>query len=196
MGKNLRLFTVFLVLILTLSIMISGCGRKGDLQDQTPGEPDSESSDVKGEVMPYEGYLAPDFELKDIDDNIFKLSELQGKTVIVNFWSMGCKFCLQEMPDFDAFNKSKSEDVVLLMVNLDTDARKVPTYIKNQEYGFTVLLDEEASTVKPYMIRGVPTTIIVGKDGKIAFRMEGALTKEQLETLVSEQPKDEKPQPS
>lgn len=201
MLKKLRFFSIlalFLLLLLAFSVFLSGCslGSKDSKPETTEGKSDSALKNNEDKILPQPGYMAPDFELEDLEGNMVKLSDLRNKTVVVNFWSMGCKFCLQEMPDFDEFNKSKPEDVEVLMINLDTDARKVPTYIQNQGYSFTVLKDEEVTTLKPYLIRGVPTTIIVGKGGKITFRMEGILTKEHLETLIQEKPSDKPSLPS
>ncbi|TYP56146.1 AhpC/TSA family protein [Thermosediminibacter litoriperuensis] len=90
------------------------------------------------------------------------------------------------MPDFEEFNTSKPDNVAVLMINLDRDAGRVETYIKNKGYTFTVLKDEKAQTVRSYLIRGVPTTVVVGGDGVIRARVEGQVTKQILDSLVCE----------
>ena len=91
-----------------------------------------------------------------------------------------------EMPDFDEFNRSKPEDVEVLMVNLDKDTSRLSVYIENSGFSFTVLKDERTETARTYLIRGIPSTFIIDKDGIVAVRIEGALTKEQLDSLIAQ----------
>lgn len=183
----------FLIFALAVSAALAGCGdpdKKAVPEVGPPrGTPESAAGDGPGgegaaEEKPFEGYRAPDFELEDLSGNKVKLSSLCGKTVVVNFWSLDCPYCLAEMPEFQAFYSSKPEEVEVLMVNLDRDQRKLTTYIKNKGYTFTVLKDEKARTLRDYLIRGVPTTIIVGNDGIVRARVEGPVTKKDLESLI------------
>jgi thiol-disulfide isomerase/thioredoxin len=220
-GNNVFASAILIALVLILSVILSGCGvlsRNGTNRDNTPGsgspsttDSSKSSNDVKyssgsssdkaavkntPEVKPFEGYKAPDFELEDLSGNKVKLSGLCGKTVVINFWSLDCPYCLAEMPEFDSFNSSKPTDVEVLMVNLDRDQKKLSTYIKNKGYKFTVLKDEKAKTLRFYLIRGVPTTIVVGKDGIVAARVEGPVTKQILGELVKTSPSNKAPVPS
>ncbi|MCG0275138.1 MAG: redoxin domain-containing protein [Thermosediminibacteraceae bacterium] len=143
-----------------------------------------ENTNPKPETKPYEGYPAPDFELKDLSGKRVRLSDFRGKTVVLNFWSLNCSYCLAEMPDFEEFYRSKPDSVEVLMVNLDRNAVKVETYIKNKGYTFPVLMDESSETIRSYLIRGVPITLVVGEDGIIRARVEGQVNKEILDSLV------------
>ncbi|SHM64534.1 Peroxiredoxin [Caldanaerovirga acetigignens] len=142
----------------------------------------NENTDTK--TKPYEGYPAPDFELKDLSGKTVHLSDFRGKMVVLNFWSLNCSFCLAEMPDFEEFYRSKSENVEVLLINLDRNAEKVRTYIQNRGFTFNVLLDEKAETVRSYLIRGVPTTFLVDEDGVIMSRIEGQVSREVLDSMV------------
>lgn len=216
-GNNLFASTILIALVLILTIISSGCGVFGskDIKGDNPasGSPsnaDSSKSSGEGnlpsenssdeavsettpEIKPFKGYKAPDFELEDLSGNKVKLSGLCGKTVVINFWSLDCPYCLAEMPEFDSFNSSKPTDVEVLMVNLDRDQKKLSTYIKNKGYKFTVLKDEKAKTLRSYLIRGVPTTIVVGKDGIVTARVEGPITKQILGDLVKTSPSNKAP---
>ncbi|HHY42470.1 MAG TPA: TlpA family protein disulfide reductase [Thermoanaerobacterales bacterium] len=170
---------VLLFILLTLALFSSGCSTESKTENS------SENSQMESESQIQIAPLAPDFELEDLSGKKIRLSSLRGKIVVLNFWSLGCKYCLQEMPDFEEFNRSKPDDVAVLMVNLDRAESKLSDYINNQQFSFTVLKDEAAETARTYMLRGVPTTFIVDKDGTIKARVDGALTKEQLESLVA-----------
>ena len=170
---------VLLFILLTLALFSSGCSTESKTENS------SENSQMESESQIQIAPLAPDFELEDLSGKKIRLSSLRGKIVVLNFWSLGCRYCLQEMPDFDEFNRSKPEDVMVLMVNLDRAESRLSAYINNMQFSFTVLKDEIAETARTYMIRGVPTTFIIDKDGIIAARIEGSLTKNQLEGLVT-----------
>lgn len=162
---------LFIVLLVIFSMTLAGCGTAVKTENTQ-------------EVKPYEGYKAPDIELEDLSGNRVKLSSLCGKTVVINFWSLDCPYCLAEMPEFDSFYQSKPETVEVLMVNLDQDQNKLTAYIENKGYKFTVLKDKEAETLRSYLIRGVPTTIVVDKSGIVAARVEGPLTEKLLNELI------------
>jgi thiol-disulfide isomerase/thioredoxin len=191
-----RSLTFFLVFAIAVSTALAGCG-DADKKAAPEGGPsqgilervtgDGPGAENVSEEKPFEGYRAPDFELEDLSGNKVKLSSLCGKTVVVNFWSLDCPYCLAEMPEFEAFYSSKPEEVEVLMVNLDRDQRKLATYIKNKGYTFTVLKDEKARTLRDYLIRGVPTTIVIGNDGIVKARVEGPVTKKDLESLTESQ---------
>ena len=62
---------------------------------------------------------APDFAVYDMDGNPVLLSEIgKGKKVVLNFWATWCKYCKEEMPDFDEVYKEMGDDVVFMMINL------------------------------------------------------------------------------
>lgn len=181
--KVFSVLAFFIAVFITFSVILSGCGKT-----KTAGESNAESK-----IAPRQGYLAPDFELEDLAGERVALSGFRGKTVVINFWSMGCRYCLEEMPDFDAFNRSKPEDVIVLMINLDKDRSRLAVYIENQGYSFKVLKDEVGETARSYLIRGIPATFVIGRDGVVRHRVEGLITQEVLNSLIADEPQDKAP---
>ncbi len=165
-----RVLSFSIIVLISASIFLSGCGKT--------------QTDIKVGVNPYEGSLAPDFELESLAGDNIKLSDLLGKTVVINFWSLGCGYCLQEMPDFQALDDSKPEDVVILMINLDRDLNRINAYIKDQGFTFCVLKDETGDVARSYLIRGIPTTFVVNNDGIVIHRIEGAVNLERLNNII------------
>lgn len=177
-------FKVVLGMLMISALILAGCNAKPDTTDVNSSKSVEQDISNTNEALPFKGYVAPDFILEELSGNQIRLSDLYGKTVVVNFWSLDCPDCLNEMPEFDEFNKSKASDVELLMVNMDSDKSKVEEYIQNGGYGFRVLWDKKSEAAKSYLIRSTPTTIVIGKDGIVATRFEGALNREILDTLV------------
>lgn len=116
---------------------------------------------------------APDFALADLDGAEWRLSELLGRVVVINFWATWCGPCIAEMPHYqglvDAY--ADAEEVVFLAISTDSDVAAVPRFMERGGYDFTVLLDQDAAG--DFDISGVPATFIVGRDGMIKYRTSG-----------------------
>lgn len=63
--------------------------------------------------------MAPDFELHDLKGGSVRLSDLRGKTVLINFWTTWCTACVQEIPSLIELAKRRHQDLVILGVSLD-----------------------------------------------------------------------------
>jgi peroxiredoxin len=120
--------------------------------------------------MPY----APDFELRDIDEVSYRLSDYRGKVVIVNFWATWCPPCREEMPSMQrAWEILKPEGVLMLGVNVGESQDTVFTFPANYPVEFPLLLDIEGSVVKAWPVKGLPTTFVVDPQGRLAYRAIG-----------------------
>ncbi|PTX42193.1 peroxiredoxin [Christiangramia gaetbulicola] len=127
-----------------------------------------------------------DFELTDLEGNTVKLSDLRGKTVILDFWATWCGPCKQSFPGMQKAVEeySDNENVEFLFVNTwengDSRKRDVSEFIEENNYSFHVLMDEpvaegsrEFTTTSNFGINGIPTKIIVGPEGKVNFKKVG-----------------------
>jgi cytochrome c biogenesis protein CcmG, thiol:disulfide interchange protein DsbE len=128
------------------------------------------------------GNAAPDFELKTLDGKSIRLSELQGKKVILNFWATWCPPCQAEMPEMQNFYEKYNKDVEVLAVNLTSqDSRdKVDSFIKEYGLTFPVVLDEEGDVLKLYKISPIPTSYIIDSEGIIRDKYVGPMTYDQM----------------
>ena len=122
-----------------------------------------------------QGKPAPDFSLKTLEDKDVKLSDLKGKVVLVDMWASWCPPCRASLPHIQALSVDKAradKGLVVLALNATKSGsetkEKAAQYVKDNKYTFTVPLDAEGATLKAYLVRGIPTTVVVGKDGNIA----------------------------
>jgi thiol-disulfide isomerase/thioredoxin len=118
---------------------------------------------------------APDFSLKDLDDKQVSLTSLRGKVVILDFWATWCGPCKMSMPLLDKFyTDSKPKDVVVYGVNVwergGTD--KVKPFLTERGVHFPVLYGTN-DIASAYGVRGIPTLVVIDKEGKIAYRHIG-----------------------
>jgi peroxiredoxin len=134
--------------------------------------------------------VAPDFQLETPDGRKVKLSDYKGKVVLLNFWATWCAPCAQEMPRLiDLYDKYRDRGVEVLAISTDekNDRAKVGPYIKNRKLNFTVLYDEGMG--KAFNVDGLPTSVVIDKQGIIRYRVGGFYDKGELraaETVLTE----------
>jgi len=120
--------------------------------------------------------MAPALKLENIDEDIIDIKDLKGKVVIVNFWATWCPPCRKEMPYLERlYSKVKDKGVEVLAVNVGEDSDRVFSFLSNltPEPEFQALLDKDSKVFKRWKVRGLPTTFIVNKEGKIVYKAIG-----------------------
>lgn len=120
------------------------------------------------------GTVAPDFKMKTIDGKTFKLSQLKGKTVVLDFWASWCPDCRKDAPEVVRMYKEYApQGVEFVGVSMDTD---VAAWKKAcEQYGiiYTQVSElkkfKETDIAKAYGVKWIPSMVVIGKDGKVAL---------------------------
>lgn len=135
------------------------------------------------------GNAAPDFELSDLEGNPVKLSDFQGKVVMVNFWATWCPPCRIEMPHMQKFYEDyESKDVVILGVNLtptEQNEEAIKPFVEEQKLTFPIVLDPAGEAMLTYQVVAYPTTYLLDSKGVIQEKFRGAINYEIMEDAVS-----------
>ena len=154
-------------------------------QEEQSTPPDQNGKIVTGIE---EGNKAPDFQLQTVDGKEIKLSDLQGKKVIVNFWATWCPPCKAEMPHMQEFYLENSNDVEILAVNLTTsekNANDVRSFVEDYGLSFPILLDSDGSIGRIYQAFTIPTSYVIDTKGFIQKRIVGPMDKEMMSELIA-----------
>lgn len=132
--------------------------------------PAPEPMDDQPQMKVKSGDAAPDFKLMDTAGKEVTLASLKGKVVLLDFWATWCGPCKAAMPSIQKISEDyKGKDVVVLGVNTwerkDGAGKK---YMDEKGYTYGCLLKGD-DLAKDYGISGIPTLVVIGKDGKIAL---------------------------
>ena len=113
-----------------------------------------------------------DWKLADMDGELFRVNSIQGEVMLINFWASWCPPCVAEMPSLDALYGDYGDRIRFLFIARDQKER-VTSYLEKEGYDFPVFI-ERGHTPKRLNYRGLPTTFILDKSGKIAIAHSGA----------------------
>jgi peroxiredoxin len=126
----------------------------------------SKSPDQNTGVRP--ASLLPDFSLKDLSGKTRSLKDYRGKVVFLYFTTTWCPYCKKDIPNLKKLYSSlKGKDFQMLAVYINESPQKVASFAAKYALPYTVLLDTDAAAARSYGIRGVPTRILVRKDGTL-----------------------------
>jgi len=139
------------------------------------------------------GDAPPPIDLPDLEGNQVDLDELRDKVVVVDFWASWCGPCRQEMPVLQTFHeKYATKGLVIIGVNVDRSAKKMRGFLESNPVSFRIVHDPETRVAERYEPTTIPTSYVVGRDGKLryvhqGFRKEDAQSIEaRLRTLLAE----------
>lgn len=149
----------------------------------TSGAASSADATPSGASCKAEGPAANlSFTLKDMNNADYKMSDLKGKVVLVNFWASWCAPCIAEIPEFIKV-RAELHDRGFEILGISTD--DTPEQLRDFAAKFSTnypLVQVTAEVEDAYgPVFGLPTSILIARDGSVCKRHFGPLSKEQLE---------------
>jgi thiol-disulfide isomerase/thioredoxin len=136
-------------------------------------------------VSRLENRRAPQFELQGFDGTTYRSQELIGKVVLLDFWATWCKPCRIDLPHIDALSQEfSSQGLVVLGMNTEPRDRS-QTFFEHQGYSFPSLVDLDATVSRRYLVRSIPTLVVIDREGKISSYLVGLYPEERLRSELS-----------
>ena len=138
----------------------------------------SDEPNIKNLVIHKQNKKLKNITFLDVDNKQINLNEFTGQLVIINFWATWCAPCKEEMPSLDNLKNLKAfENLKILPINVgQEDIQKSKIFfddlkIKNLELYF----DNSIKLAKTFTLRGLPTTVIINKEGDEFARIIGSI---------------------
>jgi cytochrome c biogenesis protein CcmG/thiol:disulfide interchange protein DsbE len=120
------------------------------------------------------GKPAPPLKLKTLDGKDFDLVSLLGKPVIIDFWATWCMPCRKSMPQVaKLYEEFKAMGLNLVSVSLDEDPADAARFVMQRKYSWTMVADPSSSSSRDWGESAIPRVVLIGKDGKVWFDVQG-----------------------
>ena len=129
------------------------------------------------EVIPWAaGKPTPAFAGVDLEGRLWRLSDLRGKAVLVNFWASWCEPCREEMPSLQSLaQKWGPKRLVVLAVNFKESANTAARYVQTAQLQRPVLRDSDGSFARAWGVNVFPTTVLIDSTGHARMLVRGEL---------------------
>jgi thiol-disulfide isomerase/thioredoxin len=136
----------------------------------------SESNYSKNIVVHKEPLDIKELKFKDFNFNDVDLTNKKGNIMILNFWATWCVPCKKEMPSLAELSK-KYPEITIYPINLEKpNKEKTRNFFENLDIkNLKIYFDPEFNLVKSFNMRGVPTSILINKEGKEFARIIGEI---------------------
>ncbi|MFZ0638321.1 MAG: TlpA disulfide reductase family protein [Candidatus Acidiferrales bacterium] len=140
----------------------------------------------------------PDVTFPELQGGNLPLPSLQGKVVLVNFWATWCEPCREEIPWLIEFqDKYANQGFTILGVAMDEEGKKVvDPFVQKTEFdvdgkqetmSYPIMLGNEDLAEKFGGLIGLPTSVLISRDGKVVKRFIGEVDKGELQTEIEKQ---------
>jgi thiol-disulfide isomerase/thioredoxin len=141
------------------------------------------------EVLPWPARKpVPALSGMDLQGQTWRLGELRGKAVLINFWASWCEPCRAEMPSLEALAQFYGpEKLVVLAVNFKESPAVVQRHVQRANIGLPILLDPSGQIARDWGATVFPATVLVAADGRVRSLVRGELdwTRLQAAKLVT-----------
>lgn len=134
------------------------------------------------------GLKFPNFTLTSIDGTQYKLSDLRGKVILLNFWFIACSPCVAEMPLLNELvEEYRGQEFLLLTFSLD-DKESILNFKKKRNLNFAIFDKSDKLIENDFQLSyGYPINIFIDKNGIIAdFKVGGVLSEDKLRVIKTE----------
>tara|TARA_A100001035_G_scaffold33002_1_gene22157 strand:- start:1385 stop:1894 length:510 start_codon:yes stop_codon:yes gene_type:complete len=137
-----------------------------------------ETTDFKNLIIKKEQKKYEDLSFLDVDKKQVNLDDYRGKLVLLNFWASWCAPCKEEMPSLDLLQSNKNlNNLQIFPINVGQDnEKKAKDFFEQLDIqNLNIYFDTTITLAKKFQLRGIPTSILISKDGYEFARIIGSI---------------------
>lgn len=128
------------------------------------------------------GQPAPEIELRLPNGGAQKLAELKGKVVYLDFWASWCGPCKQSFPWMNEMQrKYAARGLQVVAINLDAKRVDADQFLARNPAGFAIAFDAAGDSARSVGLKGMPTSLLLGADGKVIYVHTGFRAEDRAE---------------
>ena len=138
----------------------------------------TEQPNIKNLIVHNESKKLKNIEFKNASDQVIRLNDYSGKLIILNFWTTWCVPCKDEMPSLDVLQSMdhlKNLKIFPINIGQEKTEKAEKFFSELKVKNLDLYFDNSAKLTKSFSLRGVPTSIIINKNGKEFARIMGSI---------------------
>lgn len=101
------------------------------------------------------------------------VAQYKGRVVYLDFWASWCVPCRKSFPWLNELAKKYPEDLVIVGINVDNERTAAMKFLEKYPASFPLVFDPKGVLAKEYKLEGMPSSVILDRDGKVAHRHVG-----------------------
>ncbi|HVG23935.1 MAG TPA: TlpA disulfide reductase family protein [Thermoanaerobaculia bacterium] len=155
----------------------SGFGKSAQPAQTTSTAPAQTASTAPAEEELGPGSVMPAYASKNLDGSAFDLAAHRDKVVLLNVWATWCGPCRFEIPELQRIHDTyaaRGFEVVGVSVD-ESEAKEVRAFVDEQKVKYPIVHDVEQKLPALLNVSVLPTSVLVGRDGKIVWKKVGAI---------------------
>ena len=118
----------------------------------------------------------PAWEAVDMNGQVWRLSDLRGQAVLINFWATWCEPCRAEMPSLQSLvPPSGPQPIVVLTVNFKESTEVIQRFAQRENLRLTVVPDPQGLMARQWGVTVFPSTVLIGANGRVQSVVRGGL---------------------
>lgn len=132
------------------------------------------------------GQAAPTFTVTSLDGEQFKLSDLKGKVILVNFFATWCGPCMKELPELEKqlWPRFKNENFKMISIGREHTKAELKKFQSAKKFTFPIAADPQRQIYAKYAEKYIPRNYIINKEGQVIFQGKGFSQKELDEMMM------------
>ena len=129
---------------------------------------------------------APQLELRDINGRIVRLSNYQGKVVLINFWATWCPPCRAEMPDLVRLQRENAgQGLQIIGITYPPESKdRVRRFARSLKVNYPIVLGTRQIKAQFSSDETLPLTVVIDRDGKVSEIISGILLREEFDEKI------------